>query len=361
MLVHRALLPSLNPFAVNETINPMPIYRYIIRRLLFAVPLVLGITVIAFLIANAIPADPINANLPQNALGNEELVAAFRAKWGLDKSPVEQYFIYLGNLLQGDMGVSIKTRNPVLEDIQQFLPATMELATFSIIVGLFIGISFGVISAVWRNSIVDYLVRFFALIGVSFPVFLLALIALSVFYAQLGWTSGPGRLGFLMRPPAHVTGWFTIDSLLAGDWDTFQDAVSHLILPSFVLGSYVSGIIARITRSSLLEQLGADYIRTARSKGLHEQIVVLRHGLANALIPVVTMIGLLYGNLLAGAVLTEAIFAWPGIGRYAFRASTSQDFPAIMGVSMLIALIYVVVNFLVDLLYFFLDPRIRAS
>lgn len=339
----------------------MPIYQYIIRRLLFAIPLILGITVVSFLIANAIPSDPINTNLPQNALNDEEIVAAFREKWGLDKSPVEQYFIYLGNLLQGDMGVSIKTKNPVLEDIQQFLPATMELATYSIFVGLLMGVGFGIVSAVWRNSIIDYLVRFFALIGVSFPVFLLALVALTVFHAELGWTAGPGRLGFLVRDPPHVTGWFTIDALIAGQFETFMDAVSHLVLPSFVLGSYVSGIIARITRSSLLEQLGADYIRTARSKGLREGIVIFRHALANALIPVVTMIGLLYGSLLAGAVLTESIFAWPGIGRYAFRASTSQDFPAIMGVSMLIAMIYVIVNFLVDLLYFFLDPRIRVS
>lgn len=339
----------------------MAIYKYIIRRLLFAIPLILGITVVAFLIANAVPADPINANLPQNALGDEELVQAFREKWGLDKSPVEQYFVYLGNLLRGDMGVSIKTRNPVLEDIRQFLPATIELSTYSIVVGLTLGISFGVISAVWRNSIIDYLVRFFALIGVSFPVFLLALIGLTVFHAELGWVAGPGRLGFLVRDPPHVTGWFTVDSLLAGEFDTFWDAVSHLILPSFVLGMYVSGIIARITRSSLLEQLSADYIRTARSKGLRERVVIMKHALSNALIPVVTIIGLLFGSLLAGAVLTESIFAWPGLGRYAFRASTSQDFPAIMGVSMLIALIYVVVNFLVDLVVYFLDPRIRLS
>lgn len=339
----------------------MAIHKYIIRRLLFAIPLILGITIVAFLIANAIPADPINANLPQNALNNEELVQAFREKWGLDRPPHEQYLVYLGNLLRGDMGTSIKTKNPVSEDIAQFLPATMELATFSIIVGLIMGIGFGVVSAIWRNSIIDYLVRFFALIGVSFPVFLLALIGLTLFHAELGWVAGPGRLGFLVRDPPNITGWFTIDSLLAGQWETFLDAASHLVLPSIVLGSYVSGIIARITRSSLLEVLGADYIRTARSKGLRESFVIFRHGLSNALIPVVTIIGLLYGNLLAGAVLTESIFAWPGIGRYAFRASTSQDFPAIMGVSMLIALIYVVVNFIVDILYYFLDPRIRIS
>ncbi|MDQ7026617.1 MAG: ABC transporter permease [Anaerolineae bacterium] len=339
----------------------MPLHKYIVRRILFAIPLILGITVVSFIIANAVPADPINANLPQNALNNEELVAAFRARWGLDKSPIEQYFTYLGNLLQGDMGVSIKSRNPVREDIQQFLPATIELATFAIVIGLAMGIFFGVISAVWRNSIFDYVVRIFALIGVSFPIFLLALMGLTLFHAKLGWVAGPGRLDFLVRDPPQVTGFLTIDSLLAGQWETFLNAVSHLILPSFVLGSFVSGIIARITRSSLLEVLGQDYIRTARAKGLREDRVLFRHGLSNALIPVVTMIGLLYGNLMAGAVLTESIFAWPGIGRYAFRASTSQDFPAIMGVSMLIALIYVVANFFVDILYYFLDPRIRLG
>jgi len=339
----------------------MSLQKYIFRRLLFAIPLILGITVVAFTIANAVPADPINANLPQNALNNQELIEAFRKKWGLDQPIYVQYFTYLGNLLQGDLGVSIKTRNPIREDIQQFLPATVELATYSIVVGLFLGISFGVVSAIWRNSIFDYLSRMFALIGVSFPVFLLALIGLTVFHGQLGWVAGPGRLGFLVKDPPIVTGWFTIDSLLAGQMATFWDAISHLILPSFVLGSFVSGIISRITRSSMLEVLSADYIRTARSKGLHERAVIFRHAFSNALIPVVTMIGLLYGNLLAGAVLTESIFAWPGIGRYAFRASTSQDFPAIMGVSMLIALIYVVVNFLVDVLYYFLDPRIRLE
>jgi peptide/nickel transport system permease protein len=339
----------------------MPLYQYLLRRLLFAIPLVLGITVVAFLIANAIPADPINANLPQSALNNERLIAAFREKWGLDRPLHIQYLTYLGNLLQGDMGVSIRTSQPVLQDIRQFLPATVELATASIVVGLMLGISFGVVSAVWRNSAIDYVVRVFALIGVSFPVFLLALIGLTVLHAQLGWVAGPGRLGFLTSRPPHVTGLFTVDSLLAGQWTTFRDAVSHLVLPSLVLGSYVSGIIARITRSSLLEVLYTDYIRTARAKGQLETRVVLQHGLSNALIPVVTLLGVLYGSLLAGAVLTEAIFAWPGIGRYAYRAATSQDFPAIMGVSMLIAFIYVVANFIVDVLYFFLDPRIRFS
>ncbi|MCC7207497.1 MAG: ABC transporter permease [Anaerolineae bacterium] len=339
----------------------MSLYVYTVRRVLLVIPLLLGITVVSFLIANAVPADPINANLPQNALNDQELIDAFRRRWGLDKPPVEQYLTYLGNLLQGDLGVSIRTRNPIIEDIQQFLPATIELATFSIVIGLMLGVGVGIISAVWRNTWVDYLARTFVVVGVSFPVFVLALIGLTVFHVQLGVVAGPGRLDFIVRSPPHVTGLFTIDSILAGQWSTLGNAISHLILPGFILGSYVAGIIARITRSSLLEVMGMDYIRTARSKGMREPRVIIRHALSNAMIPVVTIIGVSYGHLLVGSVLIESIFAWPGIGRYVFRASTSQDFPAIMGVSLLIASIYVVVNFVVDILYYFIDPRIRMA
>lgn len=339
----------------------MPFHLYLIRRILLIIPTLWGITLVAFVVANAVPADPINANLPQSALNNPEVVAAFRARWGLDKPPHEQYLTYIGNLLQGDFGTSIKTRKPVIDDIRKFFPATIELATAGIITGLFIGITVGIVSAVWRNSIFDYIGRIFALMGVSFPLFLLALVSLQVFYAQLGIAPGPGRLGVRLTDPPTITGMFTLDALLSGQWQTFGDALSHLILPSLVLGVYVSGFIARVTRTALLEVLGMDYIRTARSKGLRERVVILRHGLSNAMIPVVTIIGLSYGTLLSGAVLTESIFAWPGIGRYMFRASTSQDFPAIMGVSILIACIYVGVNFIVDILYYFLDPRIRRG
>jgi peptide/nickel transport system permease protein len=337
----------------------MGFHYYLIRRLLFVIPTLLGITLVVFIVANAVPADPITANLPQSALNNEAMIQAFRQRWGLDKPLTEQYLTYVDNLLHGDLGVSIKTKRPVAQDIRQYLPATIELATAGIISGIIIGVGVGIIAAVWRNSLADYLGRIFALLGVSFPVFLLALVLLQVFYARLGWAAGPGRLDVRMAKPPDRTGFFTIDALLAGEWGTFRDAVSHLVLPGIMLGVYVSGIIARITRSSMLEVLGMDYIRTARSKGLRERVVIGRHALSNALIPVVTVIGLSYGSLLTGAVLTESIFAWPGIGRYMFRASTSQDFPAIMGVSVLIGVIYVGVNFLVDILYYFLDPRIR--
>lgn len=339
----------------------MPLHLFILRRVLLVIPLLLGITVVAFLIANAIPADPINANLPTNQLNNEELVAAFRAEWGLDKPPVEQYFTYLGNLLQGNLGRSIKTRQPIAEDIAQYLPATIELATTATVFGVFMGVVLGLISAVWYNRPIDFLARTVSLIGVSVPVFVLALVGLTVFHAQLGWVAGPGRINARLFAPDTITGFYTIDAMLTGNWAVFQDVVSRLILPSAVLGLYMAGLISRVTRSAMLEVLGQDYLRTARAKGVREWNVIVRHGLSNAMVPIVTVIGLSYGNLLAGAVLTETIFAWPGIGRYMFRASTSQDFPAIMGVSLLIAFMYVMVNLIVDILYYFLDPRLRTA
>jgi peptide/nickel transport system permease protein len=339
----------------------MTLVQFALRRILLTIPLLFGITLVAFLIANAVPADPINANLPQSQLNNPEIVAAFRAQWGLDKPPVEQYLTYLGNLLQGNLGMSIKTRQPIAADIAKFLPATIELATIATFLGIFIGVGLGIASAVWRNHPIDFLTRTLAVVGVSVPVFVLALVFMTVFHAQLGWAAGPGRLDFTMREPPMVTGAFTIDALLAGRIDIFTNALSHLVLPGLVLALYIAGLISRVTRSSMLEVLSMDYMRTARAKGVRERLVVLRHGLSNAMMPIVTVIGLSYGNLLAGAVLTESIFAWPGIGRYMFRASTSQDFPAIMGVSLLIAFIYVVVNLVVDILYYFLDPRIRIA
>ncbi len=339
----------------------MSFLQYFLRRVVFVTPLLLGITVMAFLIANLIPADPIIANLPPNALNDEDTIAAFRKKWGLDKPLHEQYFIYLGKLLQGDMGTSIKTRKPVGEDISRRLPATIELATLGIVYGIVLGVGLGLISAIWKDTLADYIARVIAFIGISFPVFLIGLILLNVFYAQLGIAAGPGRLHVIMRPPPTVTGMYTVDALINGDWKTFTNALNHLVLPALTLALYISGIISRITRSSLLEVLNQDYMRTARAKGLRERYIIGFHGMRNSLIPVVTVIGLSYGNLLVGSILIESIFAYPGIGFYMYRASLSQDFPAIMGVSLLFAFIYVGVNFVVDILYFFLDPRIRVA
>jgi peptide/nickel transport system permease protein len=324
------------------------------------IPLLLGITVVSFLIATAVPADPLTANLGQRAMSDPTIVAAFKAEWGLDQPKTVQYFTYLGNLLQGNLGRSIRSRRPVLDDLKTFLPATIELATVATIFGVSIGLLLGVVSAVLQNSPIDFIARFVSLIGISAPVFWLALISLLLFYVRLRWLPGIGRLDSTIPAPPTVTGFFTIDSLLAGQWNTFTNAAGHLILPSLVLGSYSMGLITRITRSAMLESLSQDYIRVARSKGLRERTVIFRHALSNALIPVITVIGLSYGVLLSGAVLTETIFAWPGIGRYAYRASSTLDFPAIMGVSLLIAFIFTSINLVVDVLYHFADPRLRA-
>lgn len=339
----------------------MGLHRYLARRLLLMVPLLIGISLVAFLISNSIPADPTAANLGERAAADPEIVAAFRAKWGLDQPLYIQYLTYMRNLLRGDLGTSIRSHRPIADELTRYLPATIELATAGIIVSVILGVVFGVISAVWRNRPIDFIVRFVSLIGVSAPVFWLALIGLLILYLRLDLVPGPGRLDARITAPPRVTGMYTIDSLLAGQWSTFRNAVEHLLLPSLVLGAYSSGLITRITRSSMLEVLSQEYMTTARSKGLKERTVILRHGLRNALMPVVTIIGLSYGSLLSGAVLTETIFAWEGIGRYAYNAARTLDFPAIMGVSMLIAIVFVLMNLIVDLLYYLLDPRLRQE
>ncbi len=339
----------------------MALHKYLARRLLLMIPLLIGISLVAFLISNSIPADPTAANLGERAAADPEIVAAFRAKWGLDEPLHVQYLTYMRNLLQGDLGTSIRSRRPIAEELARYLPATIELATAGIVVSVVAGIIFGVISAVWRNRPIDFFVRFISLIGVSAPVFWLALIGLLILYLRLDIVPGPGRLDARIPAPPYMTGMYTIDSLLAGQWSTFRNAVEHLLLPSLVLGAFSSGLITRITRSSMLEVLSQEYMMTARSKGLKERHVILRHGLRNALMPVVTIIGLSYGSLLSGAVLTETIFAWEGIGRYAYNAARTLDFPAIMGVSMLIAIVFVVMNLIVDLLYYWLDPRLRQG
>ena len=320
-----------------------------------------GVTLIAFVISHAVPVDPVVANLGQQASQRPELVAAFRSKYGLDRPLYEQYLRFVGGMLHGDLGDALNTRRPVLTDIKQFLPATVELSTFAILVALVLGIPLGVLSALHRGTPVDHVARFVSLIGVSIPIFWLAILALVIFYATLHVTAGPGRLGpGLLAPPA-VTGFYLVDSLLAGNLIDFRSALSQLVLPACVLASSIMGLVTRVTRASMLDILGQDYMRTARAKGLAERVIVIRHGLRNALIPTVTILGLAYGNLLSGAVMTETIFAWPGLGRYAFQAATGNDFPAIMGVTLVIALIYLLVNLATDILYAVLDPQIRYS
>src|SRR5215212_2958651 len=330
--------------------------EYVLRRLLLVPPLLLGVTLVAFVLSHSVPADPVAAHLGQSAMLDPQIVAAFKREWGLDRPLHEQYLAYLGNL-----GRSIVSKRPVEEDLAQYLPNTVLLATAATLFAVVLGVPLGVVSAVKRNAPIDHLVRAVALIGVSMPVFWLALVSLFIFYYRLDWMPGPGMLDNRFVAPPSVTGVLPIDALLAGDSGVFWNAMHHLILPALVLSSFSIGLIARVTRSSMLEILGQDYMRTARAKGLVERIVVTRHALRNALIPTITVIGLAYGNQLGGAVLTETIFSWPGIGRYAYQAASSLDFPAVMGVTMLIAAIYIGVNLIVDVLYGVLDPRIRVG
>lgn len=335
--------------------------RYFARRVLLMAVAALGVTLISFVISHAVPSDPIVSNLGQQASQRPEIVAAFRARWGLDRPLHEQYLSFVGNLVRGDLGTSINTRRPVATDVAQFLPATVELSTVSIVFALLAGLPLGVLAAVYRDTWIDHVARLVSLVGVSIPIFWLAAVALVVFYAALHIAVGPGRLGPQIQTPPPVTGFVIVDSLLAGDLATFRSGLEHLMLPGLVLGSSVMGLITRVTRSSLLEVLGQDYVRTARAKGLVERLVVSRHALRNALIPTVTVLGLAYGSLLSGAVLTETIFAWPGLGRYAYQSAITNDFPAILGVTLVIALIYILVNLLVDITYALLDPQIRYS
>lgn len=318
-----------------------------------------GVITVTFFIAKVIPADPIQALLGPNAPA--DLIEKVRKEWGLDKPVHEQYINYILGVIQGDLGKSIKTNRPVITDLRQFFPATVELATLSLLVALAIGIPAGIISAIKRNSWIDHVSRILALIGVSTPVFWLGIVLLYIFYYWLGVLPGPGQLDPGIERPPHITGMILVDSLITGNFEAFTNALSHLILPAFVLGYYSSAYIMRITRASLLEVLNKDYIRTARAKGLKERVVIYRHALRNSMIPTVTVIGITYGSLLEGAVLTETIFAWPGLGRYSTSAFLSLDLNAVVGSALLIALIYSVANLIVDLVYAYLDPRVRTA
>ena len=337
----------------------MSFFRYVVRRLAFTLFVLLGMTVITFGLTHIVPADPVVAYLGDHAPQAD--VAKMRAQLGLDRPLPVQYAIYLGELLRGDLGTSIRDNRPVLDDLADFLPATIELSTAAILVAVLIGIPTGIISALYRDGWQDQLARGFALLGVSLPVFYLGLLFLGVLYNDLGWFPGPGQLGSFAIPPPRVTGMMVLDAAIAGSWPTFLDALWHLALPAIVLGLYSAGLITRVTRSSMLEALGQEYVRTAHAKGLATRVVVVRHAFRNALIPTVTVASLAYGSLLSGAVLTETIFSWPGIGRYATDSVTNLDIPAIMGVTLVAALVYSTINLVVDIAYAYLDPRIRLG
>lgn len=328
----------------------------IIRRSIAIIPVVLGMTALTFTLSHVVPTDP--ARLLAGPRASAAIVEKVRHDNGLDLPLSQQYVNYISHLLHFDFGLSFSSFRPVSKDLAEYFPATAELALFALFFAIFGGIAVGIISGVWQDSWADQISRFLAINGLSMPVFWLGLLAQLLLYQKLGWFPFGGRLGDEAVMPVTVTGFLTIDCLLAGNWRTFFDALQHLILPSIVLGLEPLAILARISRTALIEVMREPYIVAARAKGLTENLVIFKHALRNALLPIVTMIGLLVGYLLGGSVMVETVFTWPGIGRYAARAISSADYNAVMGVTLIISLIYLVTNFVVDLVYARLDPRI---
>ena len=356
--------------------------RFIIRRLLASIPVLLGVVTTVFVLARVIPGDPCQATLQERA--TPAACFLFRERFGLNEPLPVQFMIYLGDIVTGDLGESVRTKQPVTEILVQRMPTTIELSIFAMLFAVVVGVMLGIISAYRRNSPADVGTMMLANFGVSIPVFVLGLVLAYTFAVLLGDTllglPSAGRLtpGFRFQsipvawgipdvagPPRTVldflSNMYTVNGLVTGQWGLLIDAARHLILPAVALGTIPMAIIARMTRSSLLEVLGQDYIRTARAKGMPPRIVMFRHGLRNALLPVVTVIGLSVGALLSGAILTETIFSLAGIGLTVFESITGRDYITIQGLAVVVALIYVLVNLFVDLLYGFLDPRVRVS
>ncbi len=332
---------------------------YLLRRLGYLIFVVWGVGFAAFFISRIVPADPAAAALGQNA--REEQIEAYRELYGLNDPVVVQYVNYMGDLFRGDLGTSLRTRRPIIEDLKDYFPATLELTVAAMLIALLFGLPAGLVAAMYQNGPVDLFVRTLALVGGATPVYWLAIVMLSVFHARLGWLPGPGRLDAYLFAPETVTGILSIDALLARDYEVFRDALRHMILPAVVLGAFSTALLARMVRSAMLEVLGQDFIRTARAKGVRGRGVVFKHGLRNAALPILTVSANVLGSLLTGAVLTETIFSWPGIGSYATASAIGLDFPAVMGVTLVAGLTYALINLLVDLLYAFFDPRISYA
>lgn len=332
-------------------------FRFIISKLLYLVPTFIGITIIAFSFIRLLPGDPVLLMAGERGI-TAERYAELSHQLGFDKPVWEQYFTYLGNLLQGDFGYSLVTKKPVLAEFLTLFPATIELGLVAIIIATVVGVPVGVLAAIKRGSWFDQLSMTGALVGFSMPIFWWGLLLIIFFSGYLAWTPVSGRISLMYFFPP-VTGFMLIDSLLSGQAGAFKSAVSHLILPSIVLATIPLAVIARQTRSAMLEVLGEDYIRTAKAKGMSRGRIIGIHALRNAMIPVITTIGLQIGVLMAGAILTETIFSWPGIGKWMIDSISRRDYPVVQSGLLLIALIVMVVNLLVDLTYGLINPRIR--
>lgn len=333
--------------------------RLIVRRLIFLVFVLFGLSVITFGLSHVVPGDP--ARLMAGPRASKSAVEKIREKYGLNDPVPVQYVNYVKGVLQGDLGDSFTSRRPVSEDLKRYLPATLELGLYAFILSTAVGVPLGVLSAVKRDKLPDHVARFVSISGLALPVFWLAIMAQFLFFGKLGWLPDGGRLPIGYDTPPQKTTLYTIDALLAGQWDTFLLALKHLALPVVVLAYGSLAVITRMVRGGMLEVLNQDYIRTARAKGMAQSVVINRHALKNALLPTVTSLGLQVGLLLSGAFLVEIVFSWPGIGRYAVEAIQRLDYNATMATTLVIAFVFVLMNLVVDVLYLFLDPRISYT
>jgi peptide/nickel transport system permease protein len=331
---------------------------YILRRLVLLIPVLIGMSLVISLMIYAIPGDPAKMMLGEKA--SPESLNDLRERLGLNDPWYKQYFNYMGKVVTGDLGTSIRTKNQIAEEILPYLAATFELTIFSMTIAVFFGMNFGIIAAWRQNSWPDYMLMIVALVGISVPVFWLGLMEQLFFSLKLGWLPTLGRIS-ARDPIDTITNLYLIDTILTLDWNGFVQTLRHLILPAFALATIPMAIIARISRTSMLEVLRSDYVRTAYAKGLMPRAVIYKHTLRNAFIPIITIIGLQMGLLLGGAVLTETIFSWPGIGQYIYNAISNRDYPVIQSGILVVATIFVLINLVVDILYAVIDPRITYN
>lgn len=331
--------------------------RIIMKRLSLLLLVVFGVTLMTFMLSHIIPGDPARMMVGQRA--TEETLQQVRKQLGLDQPVWVQYFQYMKDLLAGDLGTSIRTQKPVIDDLIAYFPATLELALLAFFFAMMVGIPLGVLAAVKKDTAWDHGSRLFSIAGVSIPVFWSGLVMILIFYGILEWFPSTGRLDIKVNPPTRITGLYLMDSLLTGDWIAFKSSLWHILIPAITLSYAQLAIVTRQVRASMLEVLSQEYIRTAVANGISGPFLLFRYALRNALIPTITVVGLSFGSLLGGAVVTETIFGWPGMGKYVVDSIAYLDFPAMMGFTLVIAFGYVLINLIVDLTYYILDPQIK--
>ena len=331
---------------------------FIARRLVLLIPVLLGVTIVTFTLTRIIPGNPID--LMVSPLASQETRDKIAENAGLNDPLWVQYFSYIEGVSRGDFGDSFVTNQPVLDDLTSRFMPTFELTLFAMLLAMLLAVPLGIASAVWQGTWIDHVSRLLAVFGVAMPVFWVSLVAIYVFFFVLHWLPAPqGRISVMIPPPDSITGLFSIDALLTGNWQAFKSSVQSILMPAAVLAFAAMAPLARMTRASMIEALEADYTRAARALGLSEWSIILRHALRNAILPVITMIAIVYGYLLGGVVLVENVFAWPGLGRYVYIAIASSDYPALQGFILYSTSVYVLLFLLVDILYVLLDPRVR--